>query len=80
MRVLVLLLLAGCGKNPAVQFVDELADAVCACKDRACIDAAAAKGAERLQAEFKDAKGTESDKKAIEGAVARMQRCKEGMP
>jgi hypothetical protein len=77
---LVLLVVAACGKNRAVALVDEVADAVCACKDRSCADDALARGSERLQGELKDPRGTESDKKAVEDAVARMHKCRRDLP
>jgi hypothetical protein len=68
-------LAAGCGKNKAVQAAEDMADEVCACKDAACAAAAAKKGQEALMGMMKDARGTESDAKALLAAGERMQEC-----
>jgi hypothetical protein len=74
-KLALLLLVAACGKNKAVQLVGGTADAVCACPDRACADAALAKAAQRIHDELEGAKGTEEDVKAIEAAKQRIQGC-----
>ena len=75
-----LVLCAACGKNKAVQVVDELADTVCACPDRACAGDALARGTQRIHDELDGAKGTESDRKAIEAAKRRIQECQRKLP
>ena len=69
-----LALVAGCGKNKAVKAAEDMADAVCACKDTACAAAAAKKGEEALAGMMNES-GTESDAKAITDAMAKMQGC-----
>jgi hypothetical protein len=75
-----LLLVAACGKNRAVQAVEELAQAVCACADRACADDLIAKAAERFATELAEARGTEADVQAIQAAEARIAACKKKLP
>jgi hypothetical protein len=71
-------LLGGCGKNKAVQFTEDLANEVCACKDVQCAQDVVKKGADKMM-EFKDEKGTESDLKAIQAASEKMQECMKKM-
>ena len=67
-------LVAGCGKNKAVKAAEDLADAVCACKDAACAATESKKGMDALMA-LANESGTESDAKAITDAMERMQTC-----
>ena len=48
--------LFGCGKNEAVVAAEEMATAVCACKDLACAQKVSTEQAEKLM-KFKDKKG-----------------------
>ena len=69
-----LLLVAACSNTEAVNFVDETANKMCACKDLKCAEEVQADY--RIKAEkFKDAKGTPSDAKAIEEDIARYKGC-----
>jgi hypothetical protein len=72
--MLSVLALGGCGKNKAVKATEDLADAVCACKDIACAGETAKKGQEELMGML-DEKGTQSDLDAIMEATKRMQKC-----
>ncbi len=67
---------AGCGKNKAVRFAEDLADAVCACHDLACVEAVRKKSLEELP-KVTDATGYDSDERAIRAAGARMKECQE---
>ncbi len=69
-----LVLAAGCGKNKAVKATEDMADAVCKCKDMACATEAVNKGTAELM-KYKDEKGTESDAKAIQAASEKMAKC-----
>src|SRR5262249_20224630 len=71
-----LLALVGCGKNKAVKYSEEMADAVCACADLACVETVRKKGLEEL-AKVADAAGFESDERAIRAAGARMKECQD---
>lgn len=68
------LLWAGCGKNEAVKAAEDMADAVCKCKDLKCAQDAATAGAEKLM-KFANAKGTESDAKKIVAAGEKARKC-----
>jgi len=78
MRWLVVLgvALAGCGKNKAVKYSEEMADAVCACPNLACVETVRKKGMEDLP-KVADATGFESDERAIRAAGARMKECQD---
>ncbi|MEZ4472904.1 MAG: hypothetical protein R3F60_19380 [bacterium] len=67
-------LLFGCGKNEAVVAAEQMAEAVCACKDMACAQKASQEQAEKLM-KFKDKKGTEADVEAIKKAGEKTAEC-----
>ena len=70
------LALVACGKNKAVKYSEELADAVCACADLACVETVRKKGLEDLP-KVADATGFESDERAIRAAGTRMKECQD---
>jgi hypothetical protein len=72
------LFLLGCGKNKAVKASEDMADAVCACKDLQCAMEAAKKGQQELMGML-DEKGTQSDVDAIKDATKKMQSCVEAL-
>jgi hypothetical protein len=73
---LVLALAPACGKNKAVRYADELADAVCACPDLACVEKVRKKGLDDLP-RVSDATGNDADERAIHAAGARMKACQD---
>ena len=72
--VLVGALGAGCGTNKAVKAAEDMATAVCACKDSKCAMEAAKKGADELS-KMANEKGTEADAKKIQTATEKMTKC-----
>ena len=69
-----LLLAGGCGKNKAVKAAEDMAAAVCACKDAECAMKALEKGSAQL-AKMTEEKGTESDAKELMKAMSKAQEC-----
>ena len=69
-----LLIAAGCGKNEAVVAAVALADAVCACPDKACAAEAHKKGLEQVMKHM-GSSGTRADSDAIKAAGDRLQGC-----
>jgi hypothetical protein len=67
-------LVAGCGKSTAVKATEDLADAVCACRDTNCAVETLKKGRESVMATV-DAKGTQSDVEAMKAAWDKIQGC-----
>jgi hypothetical protein len=67
---------AACGKNKAVRYADELADAVCACTDLACVEKVRKKSLDELPS-VSDATGNDADERAIRAAGARMKACQD---
>ena len=74
--VIAFFVLAACGKNKAVRYAEELADAVCACGDIGCVEKVRKKSLDELP-RFSDATGYESDERAIHAAGARMKACQD---
>ena len=67
-------LLFGCGKNEAVKATEDMAAAVCACKDLACAQKVSQEQAEKLM-KMKDAKGSQADADAIKKAGEKAADC-----
>jgi hypothetical protein len=65
-----------CGKNKAVRYADELAGAVCACTDLACVEKVRKKSLDELPS-VSDATGNDADERAIRAAGARMKACQD---
>lgn len=65
---------AACGPNDAVKAAQAMADAVCACPDQACAEAAHRKGHEEAM-RHKDSHGSRADAEAIEAAGKRTSDC-----
>ncbi len=72
--VFAFLLGSACGKNDAVVAAEAMADAVCACADVACAQAAHRQGLTEVM-KHKDSRGTRADAEAIEAAGKRVQLC-----
>ncbi|MFO0746119.1 MAG: hypothetical protein U1F43_10655 [Myxococcota bacterium] len=68
------LALSACGKHPAVGEIEALADRICACPDKKCVDAIAPE-INAFKAKFADAQGSENDAKAILAAQKKLTEC-----
>jgi hypothetical protein len=75
MLALALVAVVGCGKNEAVVAAEDMADAVCKCKDLACAQQASSEGSERLMKLAESSRGTEDDAKKIMAAGQRAADC-----
>jgi hypothetical protein len=73
--VVSLVALAGCGKNEAVEAAEDMADAVCKCKDIACAQQASEEGSAKLMKLAESTRGTEDDAKKILAASERAGNC-----
>ena len=71
-----LVALPACGKNKAVRYADDLADAVCACTDLPCVEKVRKKSLDDLP-RVSDATGSDADERAIRAAGARMKVCQD---
>jgi len=70
------LTIGGCGKNKAVRYSEELADAVCKCPDLTCVETVRKKSLEELP-RLADSTGYDSDDRAILAAAARLKECQD---
>lgn len=75
MLAVALVALVGCGKNEAVKAAEDMADAVCECKDLACAQKASNEGSEKLMKLAESSRGTEDDAKKIMAAGERAADC-----
>ena len=74
-RLALAFLLAACGKNDAVRAAEEMADAVCVCKDLDCAREAHERGLAQAM-KHAGSRGSKADVEAIVAAGKRLEACR----